>query len=162
MIEKHFHALARRFGDLFQAVIRNDSVVVFEGNDVRNRCDSHYVEILFRFLSAAQSLYEFERNPRAAKVEKAFSCDFWVNHDTIGDSLLRLVVVGDDGIYSFRLQKLHFFNRSYARIYGDDEFGRVISEYSFERIDAYSVAVLVAVGNEIKHVEFVAKIQHKR
>ena len=72
------------------------------------------------------------------------------------------MVVGDDGVNASRFEILHFLDCRYARINGDNELRRMIRKDFFQCVDAYSVAVFVAVGNEVKHVEFVAQIQHKR
>ncbi len=162
MIEQHFHALSRRSGDLFQAVICDDSIVVFERHNVRDRGDCDNVKILASLFSAAESFHEFERNACAAQVVKAFSCHFWIDHDAIGDSLLRLVVVGDYGVYAAAFEIFYLVNGSYARVHRDDKRGRVFGQYLFKRVYADSVAVFVAVGDEIEHVELVLQIQHER
>ena len=146
---------------MFKPEVGNYSIVSHERNDVRNGGNGHDIEVLARLLSIAQRFDKLECNSRTAQIVKSFACNLWVNHYTIGYFLLRFVVVCDNGVNADRFKIFHLFNRRNAGIYGDNEAWRVVGKDSLQRVHAYAVAVFVAVGDKIKHVEFVAQVQHK-
>ena len=159
--KQEFDALSWRGCHLFQSVICDDTIVVFQWHYVCNGGYGGDVKILLYLFSACHGFNQFQCNSCTAEIVKAISFHLGVDDYAVGQNILRLVVVGDDDVNAFPFQIFHFLTGGDATVNGDDKVGTTAGNQALQGVHVHTIAVCDTVGDEIFDVKFVTEIQHQ-